>query len=469
MVSLALRKYLSFTPQKSRKEGQMSRNFKLTEEEINKAIMRSPYALPDSPGKAGLSASQIKRYFYDFIRSLGESLNIHFDEIDLSMTYFDEVINQINEKINELSNGKEDSSGSEGDGEVSQGTLDAHNTSATAHEDIREEIRTARSLSARAFDLAKGKNRIHVFASLEKMFEFIDIHRYYEDYGNADFEGVQEGDVFIIAQKGIPELAVLQLSMYEDEQTVEINDDNIGTTEFKAGGIYYYAKRKITLIGMEGDADTSTIVDMSQVQEKIDEHNESTASHSDLRAEIALKQNKLKAGDNITISDDGVISSTYETEETDISGKLDKATNTSDYAQAYIKNSDGTQALVNIKDECTTPTGNELVTGEAIANRINALEGYIEQAYLRNDASKTSLSQAYVKNADGTQSMVDLCVGLKPDSIVIRGANGSITVDYATNPTDAVPKYYVDSKIGEVDSVLDSIIAIQNTLIGGEA
>lgn len=444
----------------------MSRNFKLTEEEINKAIMRSPYALPNSPGKAGLNASQIKRYFYDFIRSLSESLNIHFDEIDLSMTYLDEVINQINEKINELSKEKDESTDSGENGEINQSTIEAHNTSTTAHDDIRQEIKTARSLSARAFDLANGKNRIHVFASLEKMFEFIDIHRYFEDYGNADFEGVQEGDVFIIAQKGTPEFAVLQLSKYEDEQTVEINADTIGTTEFKAGEIYYYSKRNITLIGMEGGADTSSITDLSQVQEKIDEHNESTASHSDLRAEIALKQNKLRAGSNITISDDGIISSTYEAEETDISGKLDKETNTSEYAQAYIKNSDGTQALVNIKDECTTPTGNELVTGEAIANRINALESFIDQGYQKKDSSTTDLSQAYVKNADGTQTMVDLCIGLKPNSIVIRGEDGSITVE-AINPTDAVPKYYVDDKIGGIQTALDEIAKLQEQYING--
>ena len=58
----------------------MSERFKLTQEEINKAIMHSPYALPDSPGTVGLGAGQIKKYFYDFIRFLSDKINIHLGQ-----------------------------------------------------------------------------------------------------------------------------------------------------------------------------------------------------------------------------------------------------------------------------------------------------------------------------------------------------------------------------------------------------
>ena len=44
----------------------MSERYKLTNEEINKAVLHSPYALADSPYKRGLGAAQIKKYFYDF-------------------------------------------------------------------------------------------------------------------------------------------------------------------------------------------------------------------------------------------------------------------------------------------------------------------------------------------------------------------------------------------------------------------
>lgn len=465
---------------KSRKEMQVSRDFKLTEEEINKAIMRSPYALPNSPGQAGLNASQIKKYFYDFIRSLALSLNVHFDDINLSIGELGEVIEKINERLGEMESNDEGADNAT----VTEGMLSEHNESADAHKDIRDEIDIARSISTRALNIAQGKNRIHAFVSLEKMFEFIDIHRYYEDYGNSDFESIDEGDIFIIAQKGVPELAVLRLSRYEDEITQDFGADDIAATEFKAGGVYYYTKKDITLVGMEGGSDTSGITDVSQVEEKIALHNEDTSAHSDLREQltlhnadtgahtdlreqIALKQNKLSAGDNIEISEDGVISAAL-----DAAGKLDKSTEATERAQAYIKDTDGTQALIDIISN-SSAAQDLLVTESYMSSQFYELSNYVEGAFLKSDAASTSLSQAYVKNADGTQTMVDLCVGLKPDSIVIRDANGAICVDNATYATDAVPKHYVDGLINdlrtEIEARLDSIIAQQEALTGGDS
>ena len=52
----------------------MSEKYKLTNEEINKAVLHSPYALADSPYKKGLGAAQIKKFFYDFIVYLANSI-----------------------------------------------------------------------------------------------------------------------------------------------------------------------------------------------------------------------------------------------------------------------------------------------------------------------------------------------------------------------------------------------------------
>ncbi len=442
-----LRIFPLFIRLKSRKEMQVSRDFKLTEEEINRAIMRSPYALPNSPGQMGLSASQIKKYFYDFIRSLAGSLNIHLDDINLSVSELDELINKINERLGEIEPGENTSDGNEGTGSITSEALEAHNSSAEAHTDIREELSIARTIGTRALNIAKGKNRIHVFVSIASMFNFIDIHRYYEDYGNSDFESIDEGDIFIIAEKDTPEFAVLKLARYEDEQTQDISKDDIASTEFKSGGVYYYTKKNITLVGMEGGADTSSILNVSQVQEQIALHSEDKAAHNDIREQISLKQNKLTAGDNIEISDDGVISASAGTGEgvtVDISGKLDKKTSVTEFSQAYVKKADGTQGLVDIKSSGSVPTSDELVTGNVIATEMNTFARALEQMYQRKD-----------------------------DSIVIRDANGAITVDYAENPTDAVPKHYVDALVeelrSEIEAGLDSIIAIQNSLIGGDA
>lgn len=54
--------------------------------------------------------------------------------------------------------------------------------------------------------------------------------------------------------------------------------------------------------------------------------------------------------------------------------------------------------------------------------------------------------------------------------VIINGLSVQIAgLEDPSSPSDAVNKSYVDTKIGDIESVLDSIIAIQNSLLGGNA
>ena len=463
----------------------MSRDFKLTEEEINRAILRSPYALPNSPSQKGLNASQIKKYFYDFIRSLAESLNIHFDDINLSMAQLDQLIAQINERLSQEKNEEGTENEEEGKTEETVGikAIEEHNQSSTAHSDLREDLETACYNSTRALNIAKGKNRITVFPTVEKMFEYIDIHRNYEETGSIGFESIGQGDVFIIAQRGKPEFSVLQLSRYDDTLTRDISASDISSTEFKAGEIYYYTKKNITLIGMEGGADTSAITDLSQVRGEIEAHNVSNLAHSDIRSQLSQKQNKLTAGDNIVIDANGKISSTLSLNDDgvlDLSSKLDKVTEVTANAQAYIKNPNGEQGVINIVNSGSVPNREELVTGNVIVFEFNSFAANVENQ-LANKQDKLIAGDNIIIGEDGTISAIGGVGSADTSNFVTKDALSQTEyeiVESANNYTNETVTslnqyitntYATKEELGNIDTALDSIIAIQNSLIGGEA
>lgn len=85
------------------------------------------------------------------------------------------------------------------------------------------------------------------------------------------------------------------------------------------------------------------------------------------------KQDKLTEGENITISEEGVISANV-----DVSGKLNKQYAPTGYVQAYVATPDS-QTMVDIKlDNQGGLKGNaSLVTGNAVALEIEATLGDI--------------------------------------------------------------------------------------------
>ena len=53
-----------------------------SDEEINKILLSSPMALPNSPSSYGLRGSNIKEFFYEYIRKLMLLINDHFQRIE---------------------------------------------------------------------------------------------------------------------------------------------------------------------------------------------------------------------------------------------------------------------------------------------------------------------------------------------------------------------------------------------------
>lgn len=54
------------------------------------------------------------------------------------------------------------------------------------------------------------------------------------------------------------------------------------------------------------------------------------------------------------------------------------------------------------------------------------------------------------------------------DELVRRDWDGNLSTNPPKNPLDCATKQYVDDSVGDIETALDSIIAIQNELIGGD-
>lgn len=104
-----------------------------------------------------------------------------------------------------------------------------------------------------------------------------------------------------------------------------------------------------------------------------------------------------------------------------------------------------TQSIILTLDNGNTIT---IPVGSLISGL--ASETYVNNAVatkLSKITTTTTHIQAYVKNADGTQSMIDLSSSVVANSIMIRDANGNVSVATPTNDNHATPKSYVDSNL----------------------
>jgi hypothetical protein len=94
----------------------------------------------------------------------------------------------------------------------------------------------------------------------------------------------------------------------------------------------------------------------------------------------------------------------------DVSGKLDKVTTETELPQAYIKNADGSQGLVNIRNSGSIPTTDELVTGKVISSELDSLAGAIGlqlEGKLDKQSAPEGQIQAYVATYN-SQIMLDI-------------------------------------------------------------
>lgn len=106
------------------------------------------------------------------------------------------------------------------------------------------------------------------------------------------------------------------------------------------------------------------------------------------------------------------------------------------------------------------------VTG--VNENIDLLNNKIEDANQEYVKKKTSdRTSVYAVNAAGEQ----ILVGTSPNAtnngmIPIYSSTGALRVGNPSDDRHAVPKGYVDCLVGDIETALDAIIAIQNELIG---
>ena len=265
----------------------MGTDFKLTQEEINRAIMHSPYVLADSPSQRGLGAGQIKRYFYDFITQLAAALNLHFDDVSAYVEGLNNVINSTKGVLNthtvstashadirgliaEVQGALEKYKAEEGlANEEIRGlvaalgeALEGHKSDEGAHEDIRELVslaeeaaRAAQGTADTAYNLARGRTKVHVSVGIKE--------HIYGLLHQGEAEGYNEGDILLSAEGGVPDFIIIIKGSGFGGDYYEITDAD-ALPVFNVGQIYKVGDYAIAAI--ESGIDTSNLATKEELE-----------------------------------------------------------------------------------------------------------------------------------------------------------------------------------------------------------
>lgn len=271
----------------------MSTDFRLTEEEINKTVLRSPYSLADSPAQRGLGAGQIKKYFYDFIRYFAQCLNLHLGDITESTQALEEVCGELSLEatshnaslsahphlrlqIEEAKNRANDAYNLANSIDLSplatkEELEAASTTSSEAHEEIKTLIELVQGTADAAYNLARGRTKVHVATDLKS--HIIGLLNY------GEVEGYTEGDILLSAEGGVPDFIVF--TGLGGTDCVKITDAN-ALPELEVGKTYQVGDYLI--IAIESGIDTSLLATKEELSTK----------ETELLAAIDKKQNKLE-------------------------------------------------------------------------------------------------------------------------------------------------------------------------------
>ena len=225
----------------------MNNKFKLTQEEINKIIMHSPYALADSPAQKGLGAGQIKKYFYDFIRVFAEKINSRFEEVGKEFTTTLELVDNMEyafelavggllDKINKL-----------------EATEKEHSEALSAA--LTEGLEGVGAQAESAYNLAAGKSRIIPVISVGLML------------GDLLYEEQVRGDLFIVGEGGVPEFMYCMESYTAQNGDISFTREQFlnGEITFEPGKYYYFVDAKKQLLTIESGFDTSALVTKAEL------------------------------------------------------------------------------------------------------------------------------------------------------------------------------------------------------------
>ncbi|MBQ7760915.1 MAG: hypothetical protein IJ400_02555 [Clostridia bacterium] len=259
--------------------------YTLSQEEINKALLLSPYSLSDSPHDWGLKAKEIKKYFYQPISYLTERLNLKLQVVgevlsgieekalaiekeaqnslsshDSSQLSHSALFTEIRELISEL-NQSLSSHRIEENAHASEiaKSISLHNQDTSSHNDIRKSIEELLALSQNAYALAQGKSRI---IPLSDVYELLD---------HLENNDQSSGDVFILEEKLIPDLIfykkLTDLEVEEEIQNgavlLDYDSYSLGQVTFEPGQVVIAYNKK--LVGTESGVDLSRLATKERV------------------------------------------------------------------------------------------------------------------------------------------------------------------------------------------------------------
>ncbi len=240
----------------------MSERFKITGSEVNEVILKSPYSLADSPAALGQGAAQTKRYFYQFIKTLAEKINLHLGEIDLAITEGEGEISEAYERISELAKNADTALNEHNVDESAHADIrreiidekNSHNKSATAHEDIREVINALDTELKVALALASGKSRVVSFGDEVELFEYA-----LQDAG--------VGDILLLEDPNLPDFTVFGVGVDKKEGDIELDMNDIATgTELLPNKKYFIGG--VRLVSSQGHLEASLFAKKDELNEQ---------------------------------------------------------------------------------------------------------------------------------------------------------------------------------------------------------
>ena len=107
---------------------------------------------------------------------------------------------------------------------------------------------------------------------------------------------------------------------------------------------------------------------------------------------------------------------------------------------------------------------------QTLAKLIGMISSEFKKYVKKTDYAGTYYDRVYAVDMKGKeQKMIDVSNSYVANSIAQRTASGALAVNTPTADEHATTKAYVDGLVGDVETALDSIIAIQTSLIGGDA
>lgn len=249
----------------------MSKEFLLTDEEINDTILHSPYIMPSSPYERGQGAEQVKKYFYEFIRFFADILNVHLSRIEGESERLDASVAEqredllshdvsdlahqalvgglreaVSKAVSSLNSHDQSENAHKALVQSLVTSLTEHNQDQTSHSDIREQISALNELSQNAYNIAMGKSKVVPLECIEDMLEYLDQNQAFS------------GDVFIFEEENVPDFTYFGQCSSSDGLIVLTYDEYAsGSVDIKAGKSYFYNGKK--LVASESGFDISTL------------------------------------------------------------------------------------------------------------------------------------------------------------------------------------------------------------------